>query len=434
MKLNKANIKLLLKALWLIAFRTLFKPKKKRPFKETVAILYQLGIKVSVFVSLFLVVVQSIKEVVDDKVVFVPFKVPPALEEQGYVGEIFVSQIANHIDLIRRDVERNDKENFITIAAFDDSQDIEIPGAGISLKDITGFLRGFFGTSVRNISGSVVLQEDKLQLTVNMSGRAPYVFEGSLADLSEMIRKAAVHILKNMDPFTLGKYYNIKKDEASMLALAKHIRDHYADESELVTAHLIEGLYYYNRGRYEDALYEWESATINDPENLKALLYQGWALDELGRFDEAVALYRKIVEIDPKNPGAYNNWAIVLYKMSKSDEAIKKFQKLVEVSPDYAKGYNNWGYLLFEYHEYEKGIEMIKKAIRLDPKNPDFYESLAEGYLKVGKNREAIAQIKQALRLNPKAIRVYHTWAEALARMDRFDEAYEKYLIAKGKK
>jgi len=429
MKPTAANIKLILNALWTLSAkrlaRRLTRPKT-RGFKETLGALYQVCVKGAIFFSICLVAAQSLMDIFNDKAVFLPFKTPPALDEMGYNGESLVNHIANHMDSIRRDVERNDKENFINISVFDKREDVEIPGAGVSLKEITGFLRSFFGASTRNISGNVAMRNETLYLTVNITGKPAGSFQGNFDGLDDIIRGAAIHILRNLDPFTLGKYYYLKKDHEAMRELTAYIRQSYADYKELTIAYLIDGLFYYSQGRYEEALYEWESAIINDVENANAFLYRGWALDELGRFEDAVSMYQKTAAIDPDNPGAYNSWAIVLYKMGRSKAAIEKFKTVLKIKKDYAKGYNNWGYLLFEFHRYREGIEMIKKAIRFDPKNPHFYESLAEGYLKLGKNQEAIAQIRQAIRLDPENSGAYHIWAEALARLRRYDEAYEK--------
>jgi len=395
MKLTENKIKLSLKALWLIALTSLFKGKN-RNFKQTMAIFYQLIVKAAIFLPLFLIVAQSLMDVFHDKAVFLPFKTPPALNEQGYSGEVFVEQIANQIASIRRDVARSDKENFIDISVFNESENMEIPGAGISLSEVTDFLRTFFGGSIQRISGSVVTQGEKMSLTVTITGKPSAKFRGDFDRLDAMIRDAAIYILKNLDPVTLGKYYFIKKDREKILEVATYVRANYVGNKELVIAQLIEGLYHFQREDYQEALYEWRIAAKNDPENVNAFLYQGWALKELGRFAEAVEAYRKVVEIDPYNPGAYNSWAIALYNMCKSEAAIGKLKKLVKIMPDYAKAYNSWGYFLFEQRKYDEAIEQIRHALSLNPQSDD----------------------------------AYYIWAEALSRMEEYDDAYLKYETA----
>ncbi len=393
--------------------------------------LYNLGLKVGIAVSLILVIVQSFLDIYNDKVVFQPFTVPPALEEQGYTGVMIVKEIVDNIGYIREEVRKNDQEKFIEIEAMDQSENIELPGTGITLKDITDFLRTFLGTKVRSISGNVVMSGKNIVLTVRITDKMGKSFEGNLLDMDTLIKSASEHALKNIDPFTLGKYYFSNKNIKAMRELAEYVQSDSSITDGRLIGHLIDGLMLYEKKDWEGALYEWNMALMKDPKNINALVYKGWALDMLGRFDEAMANYKKVIEIDESNAVAYNNWGITLYRTGNVLGAIEKFKKLIELAPNYASGYNNLGYLLFEVGKYEEGIDYIKQAINLDPKDPSFYDSLSEGLFALKRYEEAITQYRYLLRLDPNNFKAYLYWGKSLDALGRHDEAPEKYAKAK---
>ena len=387
-------------------------------------------VKISIFVSLSLVVFQSIVDVFSDKIVFEPFIIPESMEQQGYTGTLLIEEILDRINYIRNQVKKSDQENFIKIEAMDNATDIQVPGTGMSLKEVTDFIRIFLGTTVRSISGNVVLSGDQLLLTVRMTGRFNASFKGSIDNPDSAINPAAEHILKNLDPFTLGKYYSINKNSEAMQELVRYIKENQHTNQQLAIAHVIEGLRLFDSKNYEDALHEWNIAALKNSENINAFVYQGWALDELERFDEAIKKYRQVIKLDPENPTAYNNLGITLYRTGQIEQAIEQFRKLTQLMPEYPHAYNNLGYLLFELNKYEEGINYIKKAISMDPDEAGFYDSLGEGLFMLGKYEEAISQFRYLIKLNPENARAYQLWGKALENLGREDEASEKYQKA----
>jgi Flp pilus assembly protein TadD len=398
--------------------------------KSIYTLAYNLIIKISIILSLSLVVFQSVMDTFEDKIVCEPFVIPAILEQQGYTGTMLVKEISDRINYIRNQVKKSDQEKFIKIEAMESGLEIQIPGTGLSLKEVTDFIRIFLGTTVRSISGNIILSGKQLFLTVRMTGRFSASFKGSLDTLDSVMKRAAEHILKNLDPFTLGKYYSIYKKNEAMQKLVNYIKENNPTNQQLAIAHLIEGLRLFDKGKYEDALHEWNIATLKDPDNISAFVYQGWALDELERFDEAILQYRQVIQLDPDNPSAYNNLGITLYRTGKLEEAIKQFTTLIKLVPEYPHAYNNLGYLLFELNKYEEGINYIKKAISVNPNEPGFYDSLGEGFFMLGRYEEAISQFRCIIRLDSRNSEAYHLWGMALEHLGRDNEAYEKYAKA----
>ena len=157
---------------------------------------YQTGIKISIAIGMMLIVYQSIVDMFDDKVVFESFVVPMVLEEKGYTGTFLVQKITDQISHIREQVRKSDQEKFIKIEAMEQSTHIQVPGTGLSLKQVTDFIRVFLGTSVRSVSGNVMMiTDDQLFLTVWAPDRPGFTFTGNLQDIITLIKPAAEYIL-----------------------------------------------------------------------------------------------------------------------------------------------------------------------------------------------------------------------------------------------
>jgi len=366
-----------------------------------------------------------------NKYVMKPFSFPPSLEKKGITGFVISEHISDHMYLICNEVRKSDQNILIKKIPHIKKIIISLPGSGLLLIYIIRFCRSLIGFNELKISGNAVMLEDKLYLTVRISGRPSMTIIERTTDYNKVILKAAEHILKNIDAFTLGKYYYNKGDIEAMNELVKYIEYANPNETDLINARMIEGLCLFKQKQFKDALFEWEIVSQKDPNNVDSYIYQGWALDEMNKQDEAIKRFRIAIDLDPGNAGAYNNWGISLYKMGELNQAVDKFKMIVKLIPDYPQAYNNLGFLLFELNRIEEAITNIQKAIQLDQKNPDFYDSLTDIYLKIGKYENAIKQCKKIIYINPNNVKAYKDWGMALEKLGRKKEAAEKFKKAK---
>ena len=116
------------------------------------------------------------------------------------------------------------------------------------------------------------------------------MIRGEAAHPRRLVAQAAEHILKNLEPFLLGRYYVIQKRFQVALDLAHYLRTSKGRPTQeaVVTADLIEGLVWYEQQKYANALRFWNQALQRDPQNTNVLIFQGRALDALDRSGEAI--------------------------------------------------------------------------------------------------------------------------------------------------
>ena len=63
------------------------------------------------------------------------------------------------------------------------------------------------------------------------------------------------------------------------------------------------------RGYWQEALFRFARARVQDPSNAEILNNQAVALEALGRYDEALAVYKQALQLAPKNTVIRKNYA-----------------------------------------------------------------------------------------------------------------------------
>ena len=323
------------------------------------------------------------------------FNVPAELEEKGYTGVELAHRLDDQMGVIRATVSDYEEELYMQTPGMRDALQLEMPGTGVSLNQITDLISHFIGVTPQRISGNLALDGEDMLLTVRISGHPSEMIRGEAAHPRRLVAQAAEHILKNLEPFLLGRYYVIQKRFQVALDLAHYLRTSKGRPTQeaVVTADLIEGLVWYEQQKYANALRFWNQALQRDPQNTNVLIFQGRALDALDRSGEAIGKYQKVIELEPDNVGVLNDWGVALYRLGRFKEAMVLFIRVTHLDPHYPQAYNNWGFTLFEAGEYTRGIDKIREAIRLDPKDAEFYVGLAEGMVYMDEYERAIRSL-----------------------------------------
>lgn len=76
-----------------------------------------------------------------------------------------------------------------------------------------------------------------------------------------------------------------------------------------------------SEGRYEEAIYFYDRAINQDPNNWKVFNSKGDALFKQGKYEEAIQAYNKAIELTPENPIAYGRKGAALKASGRADES-----------------------------------------------------------------------------------------------------------------
>jgi tetratricopeptide (TPR) repeat protein len=96
-----------------------------------------------------------------------------------------------------------------------------------------------------------------------------------------------------------------------------------------------------------------------------------------GKYDQAISEFNKTLEINPKDSEAYKNRGTAYMNKGNLDQAISDYTKALEINPKDAEVYNIRGRVYYFEGKYEKSWEDLNKAEGLGYKvPPEFYDDL----------------------------------------------------------
>lgn len=114
-------------------------------------------------------------------------------------------------------------------------------------------------------------------------------------------------------------------------------------------------------------------------QNDKALIKKGNEAYEKKAYDNAIQNYQQATIKNPANPAAQYNLGNAFYKSNKTDEAVQAYDEALAKSSsksDKAKSYYNKGVVLQNNKKLPECIEAYKNALKLDPQDEDARQNL----------------------------------------------------------
>ncbi|HWQ54826.1 MAG TPA: tetratricopeptide repeat protein [Bryobacteraceae bacterium] len=187
------------------------------------------------------------------------------------------------------------------------------------------------------------------------------------------------------------------------------------------------------KGRYGEAIAEWNKALELSPGDAKAHNNLGTALARMARLDEAMTHWRKALGADPGLTEAHNNLGIALVGKGMLEEGIAHFRKALDGNPASAEIHDNLGMALLRRGRPDEAMQEFRKGLEVDPRYPGAHRNLGIALAGRGKFDEAIAHFRQALEAAPEDAETWYNLGVAMAAKAQWDEAqasYEKALKA----
>jgi hypothetical protein len=159
-----------------------------------------------------------------DGLVVDSFSVPPQFAQTGMAGDVIAADLTHRIATVRDTANENSIAHSKDVRLDRDEEiKVEIPDTGISLGEVSRYLRSWLGHE-RHLGGSLKsLADGKIALTVALGGAEAETFTGSVADLEKLEQRAAERVFQGVDPsnFVLYLYSQDRHDDA--LAAIQHL-------------------------------------------------------------------------------------------------------------------------------------------------------------------------------------------------------------------
>ena len=153
---------------------------------------------------------------------------------------------------------------------------------------------------------------------------------------------------------------------------------------------------YYNMGKPELAICEWDKVLELYPDHDWGYYRRGWYKELTGLYDEAIEDLSMSIVLDPEYSYAYAARGDVYMKLGKRELAEADFRKIIELEDSPEK------YLCVQYAYqglglYDKAMAAMDSIIARDPADDGCYYDAACLYSRMGKEKEALAFLEKSL-------------------------------------
>ena len=198
----------------------------------------------------------------------------------------------------------------------------------------------------------------------------------------------------------------------------------------------LRGNYFYNQGKYEEALASYNWSLEVEPNTPGTLNNRGITYGELEKHEEALADYNRSLEIRPDDPTTLNNRGIIYRHFKKHEEALADYNRSLEIQPDDPSTLHNRGITYDELERYEEALADYNRSLEIRPDDPDTLNSRGVTYANLQRYDDAHAEYSHALKLKPDYALTNYNLACLSSILGKTDDAltYLEKAIDKDKK
>jgi tetratricopeptide (TPR) repeat protein len=130
--------------------------------------------------------------------------------------------------------------------------------------------------------------------------------------------------------------------------------------------------------KWEQAVEAYQKALAESPENPKALINLGLALNQVGRYEEALEMYKRAAQFSPDDP-------LPLEKIAQLSERLGHLKQAVQAALQSAE-------LYIKSKEVDKALENWLRVTQLDPENFTAHSRLALVHERLSRPHQAVIE------------------------------------------
>ena len=201
-----------------------------------------------------------------------------------------------------------------------------------------------------------------------------------------------------IDSYQKGRYEDAIKDYDQAIILNPQYADAYNNRGNAKN----------NLGDHNAAVADYNEAILLNPKGAAAYNNRGIAKNNLGDYNAAVADYNEAILLNPKGAAAYNNRGIAKGNLGEYIAAVADFSEAIKLNPEYAQAYNNRGIAKGNLGEYIAAVADFSEAIKLNPEYANAYYNRGVAKGNLGDHAAAVADFSEAIKLNPEYAKAYY--------------------------
>lgn len=183
-------------------------------------------------------------------------------------------------------------------------------------------------------------------------------------------------------------------------------------------AHLNRGWLRLQRGEFETAIRDTETALRLEPNLSEGQHNLGTALRSLGRLADSERAYREALRLKPGDLNTRYNLGLVLSDLDRPAEAVDHITAYLSGHPEDAAAHAQLGDARQSLGQLPDAIVAYRESIRLSPGDARVHTNLGSALGRQGRVPEAIAEFTEALRLDPAYAPAARNLEVARARLD----------------
>lgn len=133
----------------------------------------------------------------------------------------------------------------------------------------------------------------------------------------------------------------------------------------------------------------------------QAYLFAGNAHEARGRYKQAIDEYEKAIELMPDHSMAYHGLGTAYAKLRDYNTAEQMFKKVLEIEPFNTWAHFNLGTVYTAQSRFTEALQEYEVALEIDPQYELAAYWAAVVYERLGRWREALARLEKVLQINP---------------------------------
>jgi tetratricopeptide (TPR) repeat protein len=157
---------------------------------------------------------------------------------------------------------------------------------------------------------------------------------------------------------------------------------------------------------------------------------RGFELKNKGSFDRAIHDFNTAIRLDAKNVSAFNNRGHAYLGKRQFERALRDFRQVVKLEPGNADGFNSLGAAYLAKGDRARAIAEFDQAIKLDPSSALYLRNRGDAHDRRQDADRAIADYTAAIKLDPNDATLLNLRGVAKAGFRHYDRAIEDYDAA----